>query len=55
MIAERYGPQIEALYDGSDQVDIEVQVTYEDGGTGMLRANLQLLDTETYQPLSKAG
>ncbi|MCC5856594.1 MAG: AMP-binding protein [Ectothiorhodospiraceae bacterium] len=55
IVAERYAPLINALYDGSDQVDVEVQVTYEDGSTGKLRANLAISDAKTYQPLSKAG
>ncbi len=55
IVAERYASLITALYDGSDQAELEVQVTYEDGSTGKLRANLAISDAETYQPLSKAG
>lgn len=43
-ISERYEPLIKALYDGSDQVHIETQVTFEDGREGVLKADLEIVD-----------
>lgn len=45
-IAERYGPLIEALYDGSSEKFVETEVTYEDGRKGMLRATVRIADAE---------
>ncbi|HUF57819.1 MAG TPA: long-chain fatty acid--CoA ligase, partial [Thermohalobaculum sp.] len=48
IIAERYGEVIEALYSGADHVLAEVEVTYEDGRKGALRADLAIRDVETF-------
>jgi long-chain acyl-CoA synthetase len=47
-IAEKYGNLIDALYEGKDDVDVEAKVTYEDGRTTTLKANLKIRDVETY-------
>jgi long-chain acyl-CoA synthetase len=47
-IAQKYGPLIEALYSDRDHVDVEAQVTYEDGRTGMVRAAVRLSDAEVF-------
>jgi long-chain acyl-CoA synthetase len=47
-IAEKYGNLIEALYDGSDEVNVEATFTYEDGRTTTMRANLKVRDAETF-------
>jgi long-chain acyl-CoA synthetase len=47
-IAEKYETLIEALYGGKDNVDVEAKVTYEDGRTATMKANLQIRDVETY-------
>jgi long-chain acyl-CoA synthetase len=47
-IAERYGPLIEALYDGSTEKYVETEVTYEDGRRGRIRATLSILDAPIY-------
>jgi long-chain acyl-CoA synthetase len=44
IIAERYGPLIEALYDGSSSVYAETEVTYEDGRKGTVSATLEIRD-----------
>jgi len=43
-IAERYADQIEALYDGRNQVRVETEVTFEDGRKGVVRADLRIED-----------
>jgi long-chain acyl-CoA synthetase len=47
-IAEKYETLINALYEGKDNVDVEAKVTYEDGRTTTLKANLKIRDVETY-------
>ena len=47
IIAERYAPLIEALYDGSGSVRAETEVTYEDGRKGVIRATLEIRDAAT--------
>ena len=42
VIADKYGDLIEALYGGDDSVSIEAQVVFEDGRTGMMKADLRL-------------
>ncbi|WP_290649552.1 AMP-binding protein [Aquisalimonas sp.] len=55
IINERYQNLIEALYRGDDRVHVEAPVTYEDGSTGVLAADLRISDATTYQYMSKAG
>jgi long-chain acyl-CoA synthetase len=45
-IAEKYAPLIEALYSGTDRVMVEAQVTYEDGRTGTVRADVRIREVE---------
>ena len=45
-IAERYAPLIAALYDGSSEVDISTEVTFEDGRKGVLSARVKIRDAE---------
>ena len=47
IIAERYGPLIEALYDGSPTVFAQTEVSYEDGRKGMVSATLEIRDAAT--------
>jgi long-chain acyl-CoA synthetase len=47
-IAEKYETLIEALYGGEDNVDVEAKITYEDGRTATMKANLKIRDVETY-------
>ena len=44
-IAQKYAPLIEALYGDRDQVEVEARVTYEDGRTGTVRANVRICQT----------
>ena len=43
-IARKYGPLIEALYGDGDRVQVEAQVTYEDGRVGTIRADIHIED-----------
>ena len=47
-IAERYGPLIQALYDGSTEADIATEVTFEDGRKGIIAARVKIRDMKTY-------
>ncbi|UMA64210.1 AMP-binding protein [Roseivivax marinus] len=47
IIAEKYADLVTALYDGSDEVYTETEVTYEDGRTGRIRATLAIRDAKT--------
>ena len=43
-IAEKYAELIDALYSGRDRVLIEAEVTFEDGRTGSIKAELAIQD-----------
>ena len=43
-IAQKYAPLIEALYGDGDHVQVQAQVTYEDGRTGTIRADVRICD-----------
>lgn len=44
VIDERYAPLIKALYAGEDRVVMETEVTFEDGRTGEIRADMAIRD-----------
>ncbi|AUM73098.1 AMP-binding protein [Paracoccus jeotgali] len=46
VISEKFADLATALYDGSDHVQTETQVTYEDGRKGLIRARLKIEDAE---------
>jgi long-chain acyl-CoA synthetase len=46
-IAEKYADLIEALYSEKDGVDVEAKVTYEDGRTTTIKANIEIKNVET--------
>lgn len=50
IISEKYADLIAALYDGSETISTETEVTYEDGRKGHIRATLRLADA----PVSRA-
>ena len=54
-IAEKYAPLIDALYGGKSECHIETQVRFEDGRTGMISADLKILDATVVAPLAKAA
>jgi long-chain acyl-CoA synthetase len=45
-IAQKYAPLIEALYSGRDRVEVEAQVTYEDGRVATIRADVRIRDVD---------
>jgi long-chain acyl-CoA synthetase len=45
-LAERYGALITALYDGSSEVDVSTEVTFEDGRKGVLTGRVSISDLE---------
>ncbi len=48
LVAERYAPLINALYDGSSECHIVTEVTFEDGRKGNLEGHVKIVDVETY-------
>ena len=49
IIAEKYGDLVNALYDGSQKVSTETEVTYEDGRKGSIKATLEIRDAKTFE------
>jgi long-chain acyl-CoA synthetase len=47
-IAQKYGALVEALYSERDHVSVEAKVTYEDGRTGTVRADLRIREAEVF-------
>jgi long-chain acyl-CoA synthetase len=54
-IAEKYAPLIDALYGGKRECHIETQVRFEDGRTGMISADIKILDAAVIAPLARAA
>jgi long-chain acyl-CoA synthetase len=46
-IAQKYAVLIDALYGGQDRVQVEARVTYEDGRTGTVRADVRICEAAT--------
>jgi long-chain acyl-CoA synthetase len=49
-IGEKYDQIINALYSDQDRVKVEAQVTFEDGRTGLVKADLKIRDARTAEP-----
>jgi long-chain acyl-CoA synthetase len=47
-VTQKYAALIEGLYSGTDHVKVEAQVTYEDGRTGTVRADVRIREAETF-------
>ena len=47
-IAQKYAALIDALYGERDHVEVEAKVTYEDGRTGTMRADLKIREAEVF-------
>jgi long-chain acyl-CoA synthetase len=45
-IAQKYADLIEALYGGREHVQVEAKVTYEDGRSGTIRADVRIRDVQ---------
>ena len=50
IIEEKYSDLIAALYDGSDSISTETEVTYEDGRKGSIKATLEIRDAKVVAP-----
>ena len=56
MIFERYADLIEALYNPEvSRIQVETEVTFEDGRKGMISGDLEIRDTKTFQIAQKTG
>ena len=57
VIAERYGPIIEALYSDSDRAEMSSEVTFEDGRKGKIEASMKIMqvDGAAVPVMKKAG
>ena len=53
-IADRYGPLVSALYDGSTRCRLVTEVTYEDGRKGSIEGDVRIVDMKTYAPAAPA-
>jgi long-chain acyl-CoA synthetase len=54
-IADKYGVLVDALYAGRASQYIETQVKFEDGRTGVVSADLPIVDAKTFQPVRSAA
>jgi long-chain acyl-CoA synthetase len=54
-VAEKYAVLIEALYADKPSQYIETQVKFEDGRTGVVNADLRIVDVARQKPLAKAA
>ncbi len=56
-IAEKYAQIVDALYGGKDHVEVEAEMTFEDGRTGVIKADLKVRDARTFatQDIARAG
>jgi long-chain acyl-CoA synthetase len=50
VIEDKYADLIRALYDGSERIATETEVTYEDGRKGRIRATLEIRDAAVVEP-----
>ncbi|TNF22357.1 MAG: long-chain fatty acid--CoA ligase [Rhodobacteraceae bacterium] len=46
LIGEKFADLVDALYDGSDSIYTETEVTYEDGRKGKIKATLEIRDAK---------
>lgn len=54
-IGEKYAVLVDALYGGKTQQYIETQVKFEDGRTGVVSAELRIVDVQTYPAVRRAA
>lgn len=54
-IADKYADLIEALYSDKTHCHINTKVTFEDGRSGSIEADLEIRELKTYAPLAKTG
>jgi long-chain acyl-CoA synthetase len=56
-VSERYGPLIEALYDGSSRAQVTTEMTFEDGRKGSIVGDVRVVDVDqpVLQPVQEAA
>ncbi len=54
IVAEKFADLIGALYDGSDKISTETEVTYEDGRKGSIKATLDVRSAKVFEIKTKA-
>jgi long-chain acyl-CoA synthetase len=54
-VEDKYRVLIDALYQGKSHQEIQTQVKFEDGRTGVLNANVSIIDAKTFAPLQGAA
>jgi long-chain acyl-CoA synthetase len=54
IVTEKYGMLVGALYSGADHCKVEAKVTFEDGRTGTINADLQIWEAPTVAPAAQA-
>ncbi|HEY1393809.1 MAG TPA: long-chain fatty acid--CoA ligase, partial [Methylibium sp.] len=54
-IAEKYAVLVDALYGGKGSQYIETQVKFEDGRSGVVSAELSIVDVPTYPAVRRAA
>lgn len=52
VIAEKFADLVDALYDGSNEIYTETEVTYEDGRKGKIAATLEIRDAALSTPVT---
>ncbi len=55
VIFDRYDVLINALYDGSESAHIKTEVTFEDGRTGTIEADVSIMEAKTFSAVSKSA
>src|SRR6185295_9940445 len=54
-IADRYGPLVVGLYDGSKEVNVSTEVTFEDGRKGTIAGLVKIRDMKTHPAVIAAA
>jgi long-chain acyl-CoA synthetase len=54
-IADKYRLLVDALYGGKTNQYVETQMTFEDGRTGVVAADLRIADAKTYPAVQRAA
>ena len=55
VITEKFKDLVDALYDGSQHIDTETEVTYEDGRKGKISARLTIREAAVQTPVQKVA
>ena len=55
LVADRYGVLVDALYSDVTHSSMETQVTFEDGRMGSIKADVDIRDVKTAEPLARAS